>query len=233
MVTTTATEGLSLKASLFPLTILPIKDNNLAALAQALDAKIKQAPSFFSGIPVVLDLHTYSLPTHPPFDEIKSLLDIRGLKLIGVATNNELYKTAANAYGLALMAPKSSTSAKKAPEQLSASPTAPALSKVVTQTVRSGQQIYADHDLIVLGTVRPGAEIIAGGHIHVYGKLSGRALAGIHQQTDARIFCREFDAELIAIAGVYQVKEDFDAKQFSGSMVQIYLDKNHLKIDTI
>ena len=60
--------------------------------------------------------------------------------------------------------------------------------------------------------------------------LSGRALAGIKQQSQARIFCREFDVELIAIAGVYQVKEDFDAAKLTRGATQIYLEDNHLKI---
>ncbi len=231
-----ALEPLQLRASLFPLTILPLKDNNLSALALALDAKINQAPQFFNGTPIVLDLHSYSLEALPLFADIKTLLDSRGLKLVGVATSNELYKKAAFAQGLALMDPKQSAanaqnSKKTVPSVENSTPTAAQPpSKMVTQSIRSGQQIYAENDLIILGMVSPGAEIIAGGNIHVYGKLSGRALAGIQQQSQARIFCREFDAELIAIAGVYQVKEDFDLAKLTRGATQIYLEDNHLKI---
>lgn len=225
-------EPLPLRASLFPLTILPLKDNNINSLAQALDAKIAQAPQFFNAAPVVLDLHSYTGETLPSFADIKALLDARGLKLVGVATANELYKTTAFAHGLALMDPKSSSSSNSAPNpKKPASPEpAAALSKTITQSIRSGQQIYAENDLIILGAVSPGAEIIAGGNIHVYGKLSGRALAGIRQQVEARIFCREFDAELIAIAGVYQVKEDFDTSRLGQGATQVYLENNHLKV---
>src|SRR3990167_2398441 len=101
-------EPLQLRASLFPLTILPLKDNNLSALALALDAKINQAPQFFNGTPIVLDLHSYALEALPLFADIKTLLDSRGLKLVGVATSNELYKNAAFTQGLALMDPKQS-----------------------------------------------------------------------------------------------------------------------------
>ncbi len=231
-------EPLQLRASLFPLTILPLKDNNLNTLAQALDAKIGQAPQFFNGTPIVLDLHSYALDALPPFGEIKALLDSRGLKLVGVATNNESYRKEAFARGLAAMDPKQSPNAaqnskKIAPSAETNSSTATASqtpSKIILQSIRSGQQVYAENDLIILGMVSSGAEIIAGGNIHVYGKLSGRALAGIQQQSLARIFCREFDAELIAIAGVYQVKEDFDLAKITRGATQIYLEDNHLKI---
>lgn len=234
MTATLIQEPLQLRGSLFPLTILPLKDNNLKALALALDAKITQAPQFFNGVPVVLDLHSYTLETLPPFTDIKALLDSRGLKLVGIASSNDLHKKEASAQGLALMDPKQSSSNNQNSKKIAAKtenngPT-PIPSKMITQPIRSGQQIYAENDLIILGAVSPGAEIIAGGNIHVYGKLSGRALAGIQQQADARIFCREFDAELIAIAGVYQVKEDFDAAKFTRGATQIYLEGNHLKI---
>jgi septum site-determining protein MinC len=229
-------EPLQLRASLFPLTILPLKDNNLNTLALALDAKINQAPQFFNGTPIVLDLHSYTLEALPPFADIKALLDSRGLKLVGVATSNDLYKKEASLQGLALMDPKQSSSntqnsKKMAPNSENNSSAAPQPpSKMILQSIRSGLQVYAENDLIILGMVSPGAEIIAGGNIHVYGKLSGRALAGIQQQAQARIFCREFDAELIAIAGVYQVKEDFDLAKLTRGATQIYLEDNHLKI---
>ncbi|MCD6045411.1 MAG: cell division inhibitor [Gammaproteobacteria bacterium] len=233
MTTAIELEPLQLRASLFPLTILPLKDNNLNALERALEAKIKLAPQFFSGTPIVLDLHSYTLGTLPPFTDIKTLLGSKGLKLVGVATNNESYKNAALAQGLALMDPKQSAANAQNNKKTASSvetTTAQPPSKMILQPIRSGQQIYAENDLIILGAVSSGAEIIAGGNIHVYGKLSGRALAGTQQHSQARIFCREFDAELIAIAGVYQVKEDFDLGKLARGAMQIYLEDNHLKI---
>ena len=229
---TTTVEPLPLRASLFPLTILPLKNNDLNTLAQALDAKIAQAPQFFHAAPIVLDLHSYQDELSPSFVDIRALLDARNLKLIGVATRNELYKTTALAQGLALMDPKAPPPSQTSPSQnaKNAATGESASTKLITQSIRSGQQIYAENDLIVLGTVSSGAEIIAGGHIHVYGKLSGRALAGIRQQPEARIFCLEFNAELIAIAGVYQVKEDFDLSKLGQGPTQIHLENNHLKI---
>ncbi|MBX9402346.1 septum site-determining protein MinC [Lysobacter sp. BMK333-48F3] len=96
--------------------------------------------------------------------------------------------------------------------------------------VRSGQQIYADgRDLTVLTTVGAGAEVIADGSVHIYGPLRGRALAGAQGNNKARIFCREFYAELVAIAGHYKVLEDIP-KELRGKAVQVWLEDEQIRI---
>ncbi|MEN1959257.1 septum site-determining protein MinC [Luteimonas sp. MJ246] len=101
---------------------------------------------------------------------------------------------------------------------------------VQTTAVRSGQQVYADNrDLTVLAAVGAGAEVIADGSIHIYGALRGRALAGAQGNAKARIFCREFHAELVAVAGHYKVLEDIPA-DLRGKAVQVWLDGDQLKI---
>jgi septum site-determining protein MinC len=99
--------------------------------------------------------------------------------------------------------------------------------------VRSGQQVYAEHrDLTVMATVGAGAEVIADGSIHIYGALRGRALAGARDNPRARIFCREFHAELVAVAGHYQVLEDIP-KHLRGKAVQVWLDQDQLRIEEL
>ena len=101
---------------------------------------------------------------------------------------------------------------------------------VQTAPVRSGQQIYAENrDLTVVTAVGAGAEVIADGSIHIYGALRGRALAGAQGNEKARIFCREFHAELVAVAGHYKVLEDIP-KELRGKAVQIWLEKDQLNI---
>lgn len=96
--------------------------------------------------------------------------------------------------------------------------------------VRSGQQVYADNrDLTVMATVGAGAEVIADGSIHIYGTLRGRALAGAQGFEQARIFCRAFHAELVAIAGHYKVLEDIP-KELHGKAVRVSLEDGELKI---
>lgn len=80
---------------------------------------------------------------------------------------------------------------------------------LVTQPVRSGQVVYAvKTDLIVVGPVNPGAQLMADGNIHVYGPLRGRAVAGATGCRQARIFCRHLEAELVGIDTVYLSRED-------------------------
>jgi septum site-determining protein MinC len=101
---------------------------------------------------------------------------------------------------------------------------------MIYQPVRSGQQIYAKNaDLIILSSVSHGAEIIADGSIHVYGALHGRAIAGAQGDQAARIFCKKLDAELISIAGIYLLSDDFKKHQ-KEIPLQIYLENEKLLI---
>ncbi|RYZ72700.1 MAG: septum site-determining protein MinC, partial [Lysobacteraceae bacterium] len=89
-----------------------------------------------------------------------------------------------------------------------------------------------NRDLTVLSTVGAGAEVISDGSIHIYGTLRGRALAGAQGNTDARIFCHEFHAELVAIAGHYKVLEDVP-KELRGKSVQVWLERGPDKQDQL
>jgi septum site-determining protein MinC len=112
-------------------------------------------------------------------------------------------------------------------------PPPPRASMLVTEPIRSGRQIYAAGcDLIVVGPVSPGAELLADGSIHVYGTLRGRALAGVSGDQNARIFCQSLEAELVSIAGLYRVSEDMD-KEIRRRHVQIYLNNGFLHIDPV
>ncbi len=118
--------------------------------------------------------------------------------------------------------------AEAAPVPSTTAPTAPGM--IHSTPVRSGQQIYAaNRDLSVLANIGAGAEVMADGSIHIYGPLRGRALAGAQGWEQARIFCREFHAELVAIAGHYKVLEDIP-KELRGKAVQVWLEKEELKI---
>ena len=92
------------------------------------------------------------------------------------------------------------------------------------QPVRSGQRVYAKgRDLIVRAAIGAGAEVIADGSVHIYAPLRGRALAGAQGDANARIYCLDFQAELVAIAGQYKVFEEIPA-EFRGKPVQISLE---------
>jgi septum site-determining protein MinC len=109
-------------------------------------------------------------------------------------------------------------------------PAAAGKTRLVTQPVRSGTQIYArGGDLVVIAPVSAGAEIVADGNIHVYGALRGRALAGASGDSQARIFCSRLEAELVSIAGRYLVSEQLPPDQLQ-QPVQIALVDDRLTI---
>ena len=110
---------------------------------------------------------------------------------------------------------------------------APAPAKMITQPVRSGQTVLAEQgDLVIVGPVSSGAEVIAAGNIHIYGRLRGRALAGVMGDTTARIFCHALDAELLAIAGLYLTSENL-AADVPRHYVQAFLDGESLRVEAL
>ncbi|HEY5798496.1 MAG TPA: septum site-determining protein MinC [Bosea sp. (in: a-proteobacteria)] len=118
----------------------------------------------------------------------------------------------------------SETVTTPAPQPAKAAP-----SIVVTEPVRSGQSlIFTEGDVTILGSVASGAEVIAGGSIHIYGTLRGRAMAGTMGNAAARIFCRKLEAELIAIDGYYKTAEDLEPG-LHGKAVQFWLEGETFK----
>jgi septum site-determining protein MinC len=105
---------------------------------------------------------------------------------------------------------------------------------VIKGPLRSGQRVYArNSDLIVMGVVSRGAEVIADGNIHIYGPLRGKAMAGARGDIAARIFSTGFDAELVAIAGIYRVIDTKLSAELHQKPVVIQLEKDALLINAL
>lgn len=215
------------------------------AFAAALDEQVRRSPRFFLNAPVVLDLKdSGEFAGEAEFDAAREILRRHTLSLVGVQNALPAQLEAAAAVGLASFAPNSTQPRRPPPSQSAPAelppepPPAPAVAaatvsgktRLVTQPVRSGTQIYArGGDLVVLAPVSPGAEIVADGNIHVYGALRGRALAGASGDSQARIFCTRLEAELVSIAGRYLVSEQLPADQ-QQQAVQIALVDDRLTI---
>jgi septum site-determining protein MinC len=106
-------------------------------------------------------------------------------------------------------------------------------SMIVTEPVRSGQSLFfPEGDVTIIGSVASGAEVVAGGSIHVYGTLRGRAMAGTTGNAGSRIFCRKMEAELIAVDGFYQTAEDMEP-DLRGRAVQVWLENEKLRMGTL
>ena len=100
----------------------------------------------------------------------------------------------------------------------------------VAAPVRGGQVLYAQRtDLVVMAPVNPGAQVIADGHIHVYGRLRGRALAGAHGLAEARVFCQSLEAELVSIAGEFLTADDIPA-ELRGRPAQLFLEHGAIRV---
>ena len=205
-----------------------------AAFEEDLAEQIRRSPRFFLNAPVVLDLKDADgFSGAAGLVEAKEVLRRHTLTLVGVQNASPAQVEAASLVGLASFAPNSAQpNRRRPPEPALRQPSREAAgrTRLVTQPVRSGTQIYArGADLVVIAAVSPGAEIMADGNIHVYGALRGRALAGAGGDTEARIFCNRFEAELVSIAGHYLVSEQMPAPE-RGYPVQITLVDDRLTI---
>ncbi|WP_069469987.1 septum site-determining protein MinC [Candidatus Marithrix sp. Canyon 246] len=224
---------LELKGSLLTLMVLNLFNSDNEVIAKALAEKISKAPDFFQQVPIVIDLQ--ALEDNPiilDLSELIKLLRTYGLTPVAVRGGSiEQNEIALNMNLGILNNIKSQTSASQLTEETKIAVTPEILpTKIIRNPIRSGQQVIADKgDLIVLSTVSHGAEILADRHIHVYGALRGRALAGINGDKKAQIFCQQLYADLLSIAGQYQVNEDFP-NDLIGKSAQVYLEQDNLII---
>lgn len=225
-----------------------VRSTDPVALRAAIEVRVREAPALFERAPVVVDLSFLS--PQPGDDAVRALLDaVRGAGMlpVGLAYGDEATDELARRLELPLIAKfraqyeraERTASNDEPPLRAAATAqptaTAPAAAEPITalqhhQQVRTGQQVYAQGcDLVVVGTVANGAEVLADGNIHVYGALRGRAFAGALGDKTARIFCGEFRAEIVSIAGHYRVFEELP-KEYAGKAVQIRLEQERLQI---
>ncbi len=233
-----------------------LHSSDASQLQAALDQRMHDAGSFFENEPVVIDASGLENPVDWPV-LLQSLREHR-LHPIGVVAQGALLE-AARACGLTevdLSSPPARPASTPAPEAEvpvvapaaaapQAQPGAPAepepavpavapAAMVINRQLRSGQRIYArDTDLIVIGVVSQGAEVIADGNIHIYGPLRGKAMAGARGDTSARIFTTQLDPELVAIAGVYRVIETKLEPELHNQTAIVQLDGETLQITAL
>ncbi len=239
---TKASAPLEFKGRMMGISVLRISDNKLEDLASALDQQVNKGGGLLRELPIVLDLDVQIID----IDGLLELLRKQHLTVLGAYRTAASMEAAVRRVGLPVILER--TPARKSPEAPAAAPVeapaatpaAPAAAPVqtvdtrlITTPVRSGQRIYArNSDLIITAQVSAGAEVIADGCIHIYGSLRGRALAGAQGDEAARIFCRDLQAELLAIAGRYKVADDI-SDEVRGRPVQIRLDGEKLCVDPL
>jgi septum site-determining protein MinC len=219
-------EPFRLRGANFNLLVLRLLDHRAEAVVPAIADQFRRAPGFLRFAPVVIGLD--DIAARP--DEVDFAALVKGLRAteivpVGTTGGSPEMRNAAMGVGLPplrMAGGKESDAPTQAQVQAQAAEAAPPVvvapappppaeakpAMIVDQPVRSGTRIWAQGcDLIVIGTVNPGAEVIADGNIHVYGRLLGRAIAGGQSATEARIFAMQFNPELVSIAGYYAVRE--------------------------
>jgi septum site-determining protein MinC len=221
------------------------------------DAWLARTPGFLAGKPLVVDVTGLAIG-HDDFRMLLSELKARSVALLGVegveaswlgdgdpplltggrtagmvelsesppapATGKSAYPTA--------VSPRAAASQPAIVQPAPAAPK-PSGTLLIETSVRSGQAIvHPEGDVTVIGSVSSGAEIVAGGSIHIYGTLRGRALAGMYGNGRARVFCRRLEAELVAIDGFYKVADELEP-YLHKKAVQAWLEGGTVKIMTL
>ncbi|WP_163335755.1 septum site-determining protein MinC [Desulfopila sp. IMCC35008] len=234
----------ALKVKTVSLLVLEIYESNLVTINGQLQEKAKQGPDFFRSAPVLFDFKDFPEDIDGDWlDDLYRMVTSHQFVPVGITGAPESLENSARIRGIAVWpskkpmrsTPESQPTTPRplqgSSEQTSGQSYQPTM--IVHQTVRSGQRIYAQGgDLIVLSSVNTGAEIMADGHIHVYGNLRGRALAGVTGWQEARIFCHDLQADLVAIAGYYTIHEDIPENR-RNTAVQISLQQESLNINPL
>jgi septum site-determining protein MinC len=215
-----------------------------------INKELKQRTERFGNLrnmPFTLDLHYFSNPATVDLGKLIALFAQYNIRIIAIRHSDEAWANSAKdlrlGFGL-LPEEEAHTHVKAAgkaltmqnvepksdpPEVASVAPTL-----MINRTVRTGQQIYAEKgDLIVMGLVSEGAEIIADGNIHVYGPLRGRALAGAAGNKETRIFAQSMQAELVSVAGIYRIFDQKLPTHLDRQPVQTYLQDDRLILSAI
>ena len=243
-------QSIEFKGTTLPIVVVTLRSLQPDELARAA-ATLFGDSDFFDGDAAVLDLAQLADAPEADWRRLKQLFKSHGLNVIGVRGGSEELRYAAAFAGLptymvsdraaaftatratAESAPPAADAAPAAAAAPAApaAPSAPAAARAPTlfvkRPLRSGQQVYArGGDLVVLGAVNAGAEVIADGNIHIYAPLHGRALAGASGATEARIFCTRFDAELVSVAGLYRTFDGGVPHKLAGRPVQVRLSES-------
>jgi len=243
--------GVELKGGMYTFMSLKVSTTDLEILDEKLADKVQQAPGFFKNTPVVVDLTGLQDEDSANFDAAEMLSRIRHHQLIPIvvsvsdklsplAASIELPLIEGGQRGTKIAQPEQAASIEKPEPENNVYPETSEVVEykvkapmLVNKPIRSGQQVYArDTDLIIMGPVGPGAEVIADHNVHIYGALRGRALCGVSGNASTRIFCQSLEAELVSVAGNYRMLETIP-EELRGKPAQIWLDNDRLNIEPL
>ena len=198
-----------------------------------LEAQMHRSPGFFEARPIVVDMGALS-EGEPGIDTLIAELERRGISIIDVENAGTL--PGADPWRRRLVGGRDTGDVEVVATETpapAAAPVAEETSLLIGEPVRSGQSVlFLKGDVTVVGPVSSGAEVLAGGSIHIYGALRGRAIAGALGASKSRIFCQKFEAELVSIDGFYQTADTMDPT-LRGRAVEIQLVDGAIVISPI
>jgi len=218
-----------IKSADLSLVALVLNTTDMDEVSQALKRQMDESPGFFDQDPVVIDVGGLNLAEDQTIDLNALMGVLRAHQLVPLAIKGAPAALLTLARGAGLVDAsdariRRSVPPVERPAPLLVPPVPPAGAMIIDKPLRSGQQVYAKgRDLIVMGMVNPGAEVIADGHVHVYGALRGKAIAGARGNGDAHIFAQVMEPELISIAGVYRTSENALPKDILGRAAHVFL----------
>lgn len=217
------------KGGALTVTTLELLTTDALLIEKELEHQTRRAPAFFQQTPVVLSFERLEQDQAVSLDLIVAACKRNGLIPIAVRCALESVKKSAWALGLGWFPPQAEGHLRSVTQDKGC--VARKATKFVQGTVRSGQQVYADcADLVVLGSVNEGAEVVADGNVHIWGVLRGKAIAGAQGDQEARVICQQFKAELVSIAGIFQIYESYNGSSAETQLTEIYLDNESLVV---
>lgn len=233
---------IEIKGEMLMVNILYLYQADMDAIQHALELKIAEAEQFFKGTSLVVDCSLLGKDVQQlNLATLHEVVVASGFTPIGLRSvhDESLPDVEKSDWSLIRTTGKLSTKiqnnkeyADQNDQQADKKSSAPCV-EVIDKPLRSGQQVYApDSDVVVLHQTGAGSEILAGGSVHIYGALRGRVLAGVNGDKTARIFCQALDAELVSIAGCYQLLDDTDT-QLKGQPAMIRLENNKLVVEAL
>jgi len=232
-----ADASIEFKGTSFTLSVIHLKTSVLADIRADLVKKVAQAPDFFYLVPVVVNIEKIALDLD--YQAIKTLLTEFNFTFVGFTGSiskeqrnlvRELgfsFVNTAKAKVVEKTATAAPATVEQPPEEQVENTVTPVASQLYTDKIhrgqiRSGQQVYAkEQNLVIIGSVSAGAEVIADGNIHVYGALRGRAIAGAKGHHKAQIYCQSLEAELVSINGNYWLSESMEKDWGSPAYIQL------------
>jgi septum site-determining protein MinC len=200
----------------------------IASWLAELDNLLGRSAGFFAGRPVVIDLAGVNFERHD-LTQLIAELNARDIGILAIEGGNPSLRELdlpprldRIVHGIEKIGPQPDPDPP--PEQSAPS------SLLIEEPVRSGQSVvFPTGDVTVVASVASGADVIAGGSIHIYGALRGRAMAGTNGKAGARIFCRKNEAELLAIDGAYRTADEM-ADKLRNQAIQARLEHGTLAI---